>query len=177
MRLLADLIHPSLTDLSGEKLYRQAVRGIVMRDDEILLLYTERYDDFSFPGGGVDEGESLIPALKRELQEETGVLVVGEPKPFGMVSEYQPYWKPQWPIMYQKSYWYQCEVALETTATKMEHYEIANGMRPQWVKLTDAINHNQQVLQAAPATMGLSIHRETHVLKQLAQKLALKHKC
>jgi ADP-ribose pyrophosphatase YjhB (NUDIX family) len=68
MRLIADLIHPGLSDLSGDKFYRQAVRGIVTRGQHILLVYTERYDDFSFPGGGVDEGEDLVVALKRELR-------------------------------------------------------------------------------------------------------------
>ncbi|MGQ4276988.1 NUDIX hydrolase [Pseudidiomarina sp. E22-M8] len=173
MRLIADLIHPALQDLTGDKLHRQAVRGIVLRDDKILLLYTERYDDFSFPGGGIDEHEDHLSALKRELHEEAGVLVVGQPQPFGMVSEYQPYWKPQWPIMYQKSYWYQCDVAVESVATKMEHYEIANGMGPQWIKLDDAIRHNEKVLREAPATMGLSIHRETRVLKHLADELSV----
>ncbi|KFZ30985.1 DNA mismatch repair protein MutT [Pseudidiomarina salinarum] len=177
MRLLADIVHPSLMDLAGEKLYRQAVRGIVMREDKILLLYTGRYDDFSFPGGGVDEDEDRILALKRELHEEAGLIVVGEPEPFGMVSEYQPYWKPQWPIMYQKSYWYHCEVAQETVATRMEHYEVANGMRPEWVALADAIKHNEQVIKQAPATMGLSIHRETRVLKRLAHELDILTPC
>jgi hypothetical protein len=100
------------------------------------------------------------------------VTVIGEPRVYGMVSEYQPYWKPQWPVMYQKSYWYQCDIDTEQLAPQMESYEIANGMRPLWVPLADAIAHNEKVLAAEPKYMGLSIHRETRVLKHVAHELS-----
>jgi ADP-ribose pyrophosphatase YjhB (NUDIX family) len=50
-------------------LTRKATRAIVLDGENILLLYTERYHDYSLPGGGVYDGESLINGLKRELKE------------------------------------------------------------------------------------------------------------
>ena len=37
-------------------LTRIAARAIVIRDNQILMLYTQRYHDYSLPGGGVDVG-------------------------------------------------------------------------------------------------------------------------
>jgi len=171
MRLLADMKHPSLDKIEGNILQRKAVRGIIMKEQKILMLYTERYDDFSFPGGGIDDQEDEIVALHRELKEEAGVLIKGEPKHFGFVTEHTPYWKPQWPIRYQKSHWYECDIHDEQIATAMEDYEIANGMKPLWVTLEDAIKHNSKVIDAQPDSMGLSIHRETLVLERVAKEL------
>lgn len=72
MRLIKKLVHPDVMSATGETLTRRAARGIVIRDKSILLLFTERYNDFSFPGGGVADGENLIEGLYRELEEETG---------------------------------------------------------------------------------------------------------
>lgn len=172
MRLLADMKHPSLDTLEGNILHRKAVRGIIMKEQKILMLYTQRYDDFSFPGGGIDDHEDEITALHRELKEEAGVLIKGEPRHFGFVTEHTPYWKPEWPIRFQKSHWYECDIHDEQTATQMEDYEIANGMKPLWINLEEAIRHNKGVIANQPESMGLSVHRETLVLERIASELA-----
>lgn len=61
---------------------RIAVRGIILKDGKLLGVRLKKYkgkatddgqDYWCTPGGGVDVGEPLIPALERELIEETGV--------------------------------------------------------------------------------------------------------
>ena len=41
----------------------------------IALLYRSREDDWSFPKGHVEKGESFIKTAQREIKEETGLFV------------------------------------------------------------------------------------------------------
>lgn len=43
--------------------------------NKIALLYRSRENDWSFPKGHIDEGESVVQAMIREIQEETGLIV------------------------------------------------------------------------------------------------------
>lgn len=52
-----------------------AVAGLVRDARGWVLMVRSPRRDWEFPGGQVEEGEDLITALKREVQEETGVEV------------------------------------------------------------------------------------------------------
>lgn len=175
MQLLAHLVHESLVQpLEVEHLRilkREAARAIVTRDDKILLLYTERYDDFSFPGGGIGPGESPEAGLHRELHEETGANQIKIVSHFGYVTEYVPTYKADWDVMYQTSHWFSCEIGQTLGDTRFEDYEVANGMSAVWVTLGEALSHNRDVIQRRPSKMGLSIQRETLVLEHVAKAL------
>ncbi len=170
MTLITKIVHPDVTSMTGNILARRAARGIVLRDTSILLVFTERYNDFSFPGGGVADGEDLIEGLRRELEEETGARNVRVTRNYGYIEELRPHWKPGFDLMHMTSHFYFCDIDPELRATRMEHYERANGMRPVWVGLNEAIAHNRAVMQRQETTMGLSIQRETFMLEKLASE-------
>ena len=57
---------------------RLAVRGIILRDDRLLMVNAwpdGKSDLLCAPGGGVEVGQSLPDNLKREVHEETGLVV------------------------------------------------------------------------------------------------------
>ena len=52
---------------------RPGVYAILLRGDDILLTHQAEPDnEFQLPGGGIDPGEHPLPALHREVMEETG---------------------------------------------------------------------------------------------------------
>lgn len=52
---------------------RLAARAVLRRrDGKYALMYIEKFDLYCLPGGGVEKGEKLLDALKREMLEETG---------------------------------------------------------------------------------------------------------
>ena len=63
MRLLKTAIHPDADPNSSFIFSRQATRAIVLNGENILMLYTQRYHDYTLPGGGIDEGEDIIKGL------------------------------------------------------------------------------------------------------------------
>ena len=55
----------------------EAAGGVVMRrgpeETEIAVVHRPRYDDWSFPKGKLDPGETFEEAALREVREETGL--------------------------------------------------------------------------------------------------------
>jgi len=60
---------------------RHAVRAIVIKDDQLLVMDRDKFGNkyCSLIGGGVDAGETIEQALLREMHEETGV-VISQPR-------------------------------------------------------------------------------------------------
>ena len=51
----------------------RAAGGVVLRDGAVLLVHRPEYDDWTFPKGKLDPGESWEEAARREVEEETGL--------------------------------------------------------------------------------------------------------
>ncbi|CAH8229582.1 NUDIX hydrolase [Vibrio aestuarianus] len=171
MRHLKTLIHPDIEHLDNKIIFqRNAARAIVLDGEDILMLYTERYHDYTIPGGGVDEGEDIIAGMVRELQEETGAQNIHSIKPFGLFEEFRPWFKDNADVVHMLSYCYTCKINRQLGKTNYEDYEQKNGMKPVWINIHDAIAHNEKTMAESPKK-GMSIERETFLLHLIVQEM------
>lgn len=172
MRLIDKYVHESFDSMKDPVVFeRTAARGIIMDGEDILLIYTKRYNDYSFPGGGVDKGEDISEGLVRELNEETGAQNIVISNHFGDYEEYRPTHYDGYDIMHMMSHFFVCKADRELGEANPEDYEVNNGSVPMWVNIHEAIRHNSDVIAAKEDSMGLSIVRETKVLELVANEL------
>jgi ADP-ribose pyrophosphatase YjhB (NUDIX family) len=171
MQILKTHYHPKVKALEQKSIFtRLATRSIAIQENMILLLYTERYEDYSLPGGGLDTGEDKIEGMKRELREETGAKNIRNIKPFGIYEEYRPWYKPDYEIQHMISYCYTCEIDQELGDSNLESYERNNGMKAVWIDIHEAIQHNEKTM-ATSENKGMSIERETFLLKLIVERV------
>lgn len=75
MKTICELNDSILLGLSGrsEKPPRITARAIVKdQRGQYAVMYAEKYNIYTLPGGGVEKGEDVLTALRREVLEETG---------------------------------------------------------------------------------------------------------
>lgn len=74
----------------SELIKRTSAYGIYTKDGQVLLTRDADRDRWDLPGGGLEKDENLEEGLRREFEEETGLVITGEVKLFKSTQEY--YW-------------------------------------------------------------------------------------
>lgn len=65
----------SLTSLTSSAKFRIGVSAVIFDEGRILLAHRRDIDWWNLPGGGMEAGETVEEAMRREVQEETGLEV------------------------------------------------------------------------------------------------------
>lgn len=79
----------SLTDAVIDEKTTRARAIIINSKREVLMCYSNGLSHYEFPGGHLEENETLIEGLKREVMEETGINIHNEKiKPFYSIKYY-----------------------------------------------------------------------------------------
>lgn len=146
-------------------IYRNAVRAIILKEDKLLMVYSETAKEYKFPGGGIEKEEAREVALKRETLEEVGHDIKSVNEPLGYVDQLYNDIYDEDRYFYQRSYYYFCEIKEEYMGMKLSESERAMRFLPRWVTLDEAIRVNQEKIDTNneyPWT-----ERELYVLKLL----------
>ena len=169
MQLLAEIHRAEGINIHGRALYREAVRAIIFRGRELLMVYSSNVGDYKFPGGGVDQDESHEQALAREIDEECGMSLLEVGREIGSVQEYIAPTKPEYDVFKMTSYYYQCEVQDGSGVQKLDDYEQNLGFVPVWINLDQVIQANKSLLSIPEPPEWL--RREIFVLEYLKQNI------
>ncbi len=114
------------------------VRAVLMNDkNEICVIKSEKYGYMQIPGGGIDDGENIIDALRRETREETGFLI-DNIKPLGYVLEKREDVRNKHNNDQHVSFVFSASTK-ENIGTDYMEDEIAEGFKPIWIGLDDFI--------------------------------------
>jgi ADP-ribose pyrophosphatase YjhB (NUDIX family) len=134
------------TDLNGKQIsvpvskltFRPSVYGVIIEDGKILLS-KQWGDGYDFPGGGIDIGESIDEALKREVKEETGLDVeIGR-----IVHCESSFFKFRFEDKCVQSIlmYYLCKrVGGELTVEYFDEHEKEYADMPEWINIEDVDN-------------------------------------
>jgi 8-oxo-dGTP diphosphatase len=170
MRILAEIDrHPNVSH-EGKLICREAVRAIILRGRELLLIHSRVNGDYKFPGGGIEEDEDHESALIREVAEESGGRVTSTPLPFGKVHEYDFPAEKEFTSFCMNSYYYLCEVDPVLGPQNLDNYEARLGFVPEWVNIDAAIQNNQALLTSGKKVERW-VKRETRVLEIVRDEL------
>lgn len=168
MRILTEIHRSPGINKKGKTVYRTAVRGVILRGRNLLMIYSSNVGDYKFPGGGIGDGETHIQALRREIQEECGMCVAGIGSEIGAVTEYNIATEHDYSVFKMTSYYYWCEVADGFGIQKLDDYERELGFKPVWIDVDKAIQLNKALLSSDKTPEWL--RREIFVLEYIQNK-------
>lgn len=164
MRLLFELKEDGL-DPNGSVFVRHSARAIIIRDGKVAMVYSQKYDYYKFPGGGMEQGEDPVQAMIRETAEEAGMSVLPESvQEYGYVHRVSKSDHPDADIFLQDNFYYLCEVCADR-AQNLDDYEAAERFTPLWVTPETAIETNR--FHYHGSTDQTMLEREARVLEQL----------
>lgn len=129
-----------------KELKRLAVRGVVIKNGKILVT-EDKFGELKLPGGGMEAGETDEDTLIREVQEESGYIVMPDTiRPFGSIIEIRKSIKEEM-IWHQESRLYFCDVYNEIGERKLTPHEIRFKYQTSWYTLDQAIEKNYEMLE------------------------------
>ena len=151
---------------------REAVRAIIVKDDMILLMYSETDKMYGTPGGGIILDESKLDALYRELREEVGARKTRIIRHIGQVEEIRSSRSHMGRPFRILSDYYHVEI-LEFQGNSLEQHEEEMGLKPKWVSIGEAIMTNETQLDASTKTSINFYTTQTEVLKYIRKEFGI----
>lgn len=135
------------------------VKGLMINSKgEILLAHNN--NTYQFPGGHIDEGESLESCLEREIKEETGINISIKQPPFMQITTYDNNYFNTDKKVANKIYYYRiiCDDAPNFEETSYDDLELESDFNLFYIKFNDLGEFLQKCIN--DGTIDSNIGRE-----------------
>lgn len=149
---------------------RPSVRGIVIKDGNVAMMHSLKYDYYKLPGGGIETGETYEETLVREVREESGLVVIKESiKEFGYVRRIEKGKIED--IFVQENFYFLCDVEEKNVGQELDDYEEDEIFTLEFVSPDHAIyinenaDHKEKVEQQTFSGMILRENRVLEIVK------------
>jgi 8-oxo-dGTP pyrophosphatase MutT (NUDIX family) len=148
VNILTEIHRDEGIDIYGKTIHRTAVRAVIQRGRDLLMVFSSAVGDYKFPGGGVDTDESHQQALARELREECGAELLSVDGGLGAIIEYKFPKEKDFDVFKMTSHYYFCRIKDRFAEQKLDDYEADLGFKPVWVDIDEAVRKNKSLLNA-----------------------------
>lgn len=141
---------------------RNAVRGICLKGNDILVVYTAE-ELYGTPGGGVEDNETLEETLYRELYEEVGALEIKDAEYLGKINELRPGAFDD-RIFNPTMHYYLVDITKFGEQHLIEYEEELN-LQCSFKNINDVIASNQEKLQESNTSYSWFYYFQTELFK------------
>ncbi|GBU27802.1 hypothetical protein R84B8_01343 [Treponema sp. R8-4-B8] len=170
----------NLLDFNNSKIiFRNAVRAIILKENSVLMVSLGKTNEFKFPGGGIEENETIEEALKREVLEEVGCNVIKIIKKIGIITEYGIAKEGKNNIFKMISEYYTVNIDNNQIDQKLDNYEKELLFKPCWTEIKKAYKINKGIIDSKCNSTPW-IRRETRVLEIINEDIkinGIRHYC
>ena len=131
----------NLTDSDMTEVVKRVKVLLVNSNNDVLLGYS--YNNYQFPGGHVEENETLVQAVNREIFEETGIeLNITNIEPFACAIGYYKDWPAEGKNRKIEIYYYEVKTDEKPNLENTEYTENEkNGnFELRYIPLSDVEN-------------------------------------
>ncbi len=143
MRILFDMDKKDYNP-DGKKFVRPSVRGIIIKNGKIAMVHSIKYNYYKFPGGGIEDNESKIETLIREVREESGLIVKADTiKEYGSVHRIQKSDQNDYDVFVQDNFYYICDTEQSLCTQKLDDYEKEENYTLEFIDPQKAIQVNR----------------------------------
>ena len=130
-----------------KKYKRDSARAIIFCENKLVMIKSEKFGEYKFPGGGIALNETHLDTLIRETKEETGLHIRPDTvKEYGRTLNLRKSTNEN-EIFEQESFYYSCDIDPEISSQPEldEGYEQEYGYKLVYATLEEAIAANEKL--------------------------------
>lgn len=153
-------------DESHPRSKRTSARAIIIKNNLLAMVYSEKYKYYEFPGGGLEEGEEPGSAVVREVREETGLVVIPDSiKEYGFAETLRKSEIFADAVFWHENLYYLCDATDDLGSQSLDDYELESGFILRYVTADEAIRVNAENTISDNRCMLMRESRVLEILK------------